>query len=60
MTFEEKCELYKTLRLKKIRSQELAKLCGVSNSWISQVFNKEEAQFSEAHRQLIEDYVNSK
>lgn len=60
MTFEEKCELYKTMRLKKIKAKELAEICSCSSSWISQVFSKEEVQLSQEMQEKIVEYVNSK
>ncbi|EON72236.1 hypothetical protein [Lysinibacillus sphaericus] len=60
MTFEEKCELYKTMRLKKIKAKELAKICECSSSWISQVFSKEEVQLSQDMQDKVISYINSK
>lgn len=60
MSFEEKCELYKTMRLKKIKAKELAEICGCSSSWISQVFSKEEVQLSQDMQDKIITFINNK
>lgn len=60
MNFEERCELLKQCRLKRIRNKELANLIEKSDSWISQFFNKPEIVLAEADLEKIKAYVASK
>ncbi|WP_103976551.1 helix-turn-helix domain-containing protein [Lysinibacillus sphaericus] len=60
MTFEERCELYKQMRLRGVKAKELAEICKCSSSWISQWFNKPEVKISQDMQDKIIEYVNSK
>lgn len=60
MSFEERCELLKQMRLKRIKSRDLSVLCGCSNSWISQWFNKPEIELSQDMQSKIIDYIYQK
>lgn len=60
MTFEQRCELLKQMKLKRIKARELAAICECSSSWISQWFNKPEVELSQDMQDKIVDYINNK
>lgn len=60
MEFEERCELYKQMRLKRVKAKELAEICNCTSSWISQWFNKPEVQISQDMQTKIVNYLNNK
>lgn len=60
MSFEERCELYKQMRLRGVKAKELAQICQCTSSWISQWFNKPDVQISQDMQDKIVNYVNNK
>ncbi|MFJ6266447.1 hypothetical protein ACIQGW_15860 [Lysinibacillus xylanilyticus] len=60
MNFEERLELYKQMRLKRVKGRELATLCSCSSSWISQWFNKPDVQISQDMQDKIVTYIENK
>lgn len=60
VTFEERCELYKQMRLRGIKAKELAEICSCSSSWISQWFSKPDLQISKDMQDKIVNYINNK
>jgi len=58
-SFEERCQLLMTMKLKKIKAKDLANLLGCSSSWVSQYFNGKVDWNNETLNKVL-DYVNSK